>query len=189
MSDLGFESFSDVLAIHVSKLHLSPNDLSGIVERYTGIDISKFPPIRALNTFRGILVHSSAVLSLGAVAEMGLDPLVGQCGDIKEGLTAIASVTLSLSSPIIFQIRRDTKLEARICKHNFSSFSPIAFMRQLFPSILPSLSSLLQFDQLGTIGIPSLKPFSVRYDGSQNLVLTSKSTKCCNSHHVCHKSQ
>ena len=160
----------EVIAVIASELHSDAVSLSSLVENYTDIDISKFLPIQTASSFRGMLIASSAVLSPEAVADLGLNPLASQCGDIEEGLTAVVSVNLSLSSTTIFQIRWDPKLEARLCKSDFSSFSLTAFMTALFPSLSSQLSSLLQFNQMITIGMQQLKPVAVRYDVRQNLV-------------------
>ena len=160
---------NEAIAILVSELHSSSVTLSGLVEKYTDIDISKFPPIQASTSFRGILIVSSAVLSPEAAVDLGLDPLASQCGDIKEGLTVVVSVDLPLSSPTIFQIRV-TISEAKLCKHNFSSLTLTAFMTAFFPSTLSSLSSFLQFNYLIPLSIQELNPMSVTYDAGQNVV-------------------
>jgi hypothetical protein len=153
--------------IHVEQLHYSQSQLTRIIETSTKINISKFPAITALDTFRGFLINSSTHFSHGDVTDMGFDDLVNQCGGISEGLSAIVSVDLLPRTPVVIQIRWDPKLEARVCKQNFTTKT---FMSQLFPSILPSF---LKLDHLDSFVISDLIPNLTVYDVSSNHVILS----------------
>jgi hypothetical protein len=162
---------NDAIAILVSELHANSTTLSTLVKKYTTINISQFPPLQAARHFRGILTVSSAGLSTTVATELEIDPLAFQCGDIEEGLTAVVSVSLPLSSPTIFQIRWDNnKPKARLCRHGFTSLTPVALMTAFFPSSLPSLFSLLHSSDLMPSSLQEVNPTTVTYDIDQNSV-------------------
>ena len=163
--------FGLIFVFHLGKwLQNNREVIAVLASEFQSSAISAFLPIQTATSFRGMMIASSAVLSPEAVPELGLDPLASQCGDIEDGLTVIVSVSLSLGSPNVFQIRWGSQLEAKLCQNDFSSFSPITFINTLFPVASSALSSFTQFSQLIKISMQDLKPIAVRYDISQNLL-------------------
>jgi hypothetical protein len=162
---------NDSVVVLVSELNSSSVNVSQLLKKYTDIDISKFPPIQQLSTFRSILVNSSATLTPKTIVDIGIDPLAARCGDINEGLSAIISINLTVSSPTIFLIRWEPKVEVKLCQHGFSSFSPLTLMTAIFPSTVLPLTSFLQNRLFRPLGIETLEPVHVNYVVDKNLVV------------------